>query len=198
MWESSPRTGTPAPLAPLSAARASSGSLAVTLHFAPRRYEVGDSHGPTFGRLLDDLRGDVLAVSSEGAWRCGIGRSWRGWAASVEDQLSGRVVANYTPRWRAGGTLVCFDDRSFRLRKRLGQTWRLHDAAHELVVQIRPPKRDEKADARDEEGRVVSVLEPGPALQPLRDAVFILLVAIWTAGLETEALARGASPGSFG
>ena len=86
MWESSPRAETPAPLAPLSAARASSGSLAVTLHFAPRRYEVGDSHGPTFGRLLDDLRGDVLAVSSEGAWRCGIRRAGgpaEPWSAST-------------------------------------------------------------------------------------------------------------------
>ena len=198
MWDFSPRLGTPAPLAPLSPARASSGSLAVTLHFAPRRYEVGDRHGPTFGRLLDDLRGDVMAVSCESAWRCGIGRSQRGWAASVEDQLSGRVVASYTPGWRAGGTLVCFNDCRFRLRKRFGHTWRLHNATHELVVEIRPPNRDEKADARDAEGRVVSVLEPGPALQPLGDAVFILLVAIWTAGLEDEALARGAASGGFG
>jgi len=193
MWDSSPGIRTPAPLAPLSPARASSGSLVVTLQFAPRRYEVRENHGSTFGRLLDDLRGDVLAVSSEHAWRCGIGRSWRGWAASVEDQLSGRVVANYTPRWRAGGNLVCSDDRTFRLRKRLGQTWRLYDATHELVVQIRPPNRAEKAEAGDETEQVVSVLEPGPALSPLNDAVFVLLVAIWAAGLEQEASARAAA-----
>src|SRR5215210_3294114 len=161
MWESSPRARTPAPLAPLSPERlASSESLIVTLCFAPRQYEVSDRHGLTYGRLLDDLRGHVLAVSSEGAWRCGIDRSWRGWAASVEDQLSGRVVANYTPRWRAGGTLICCDNRAYGLRKRIGQTWRLRDATHDLVVLIRPPNREEKAHDRDEEERIVSVLEP--------------------------------------
>ena len=175
----------------LSYARlALSSPLVLITRLSPRRYELADRSGAMFGRLIDDLTGDVLAVSHAGAWQCGIRRSWRGWGGVAVDQRSDRVVATYAPRWRKGGALI-IGEHEYALRARPGGEHALLDDDGRGVLRLRPVDPEPAGTAFGDDAAVITAaVEVEAQLLDGPDPLMVMLLAIWAADLDREASSR--------